>query len=517
MSGEKEMSVVRITNLQLITLSAITVVSFFANIAGLFLGLSVITPLLFYLPVILAAYWFPKKGVLFSVGVGILEVFLMYLYSYPPNLPEITYAVTTASFYVLVAIAIIISSLSGNLREREARYHGIFDHSETGIFLLQNGDHNMIVEANPRGASLLGYNPKDLVGKPFSGFWTDGEKKKTLFQALSRGGSSPAIETAVKGASGEIIPVLMTTSRLPEGMLVLTLTDISAQKAQEEEIRARNRQLSTMNAVIAEASGASSVESIGKRTLNHIMELVGCEFGGIYFPGEAGHRPALEFHQGDESLLTDLNGSADEYAKEWRLAIERNRSFFFSRDCPPGEAGAGASAGIVLPIPGKGDPLGALYLATRNPWKCPSAEKEILDSLAREIGTAVSRVRLAEELTDANHQANLYLDMRDPERGQSFPGHRDLLPRLQREGICGRSHWRDLHKPDWKQHPVRRSGSPGGGRSQPGPDRRSDGIDCRYRSGYPRRIETRHIPEVFPDREPWDRKGPWALYSEFPA
>lgn len=411
MVGDRETSAFRNTNLQLITLIVITALSFFANIAGLSLGLSVITPLLFYLPVILAAYWFPRKGVIFSVGVGVLEVFLMYLYTYP-NIPDITYAVTTASFYVLVAIAIIISSLSGNLRDREARYHGIFDHSETGIFLVKNGDQNLnIVEANSRGAFLLGSNPKDLVGRPFSLYWTESEKRKILFQALSKGGSSPTIETTVQAATGETIAVLMMASRLPEGMVVLTLTDISAQKAQEEEIRARNRQLSTMNAVIREASGASSVESIGNHTLRHIMELVECESGGISFPGVAGRRPAQEFFQGDDQLLAELNGSMDEEVREWRLAFAQNRSFFFSRDSTPGEAGAGALAGIVLPIPGKVDPIGALYLATRKPWKCPSAEKEILDSLVREIGTAVRRVRLAEELTEANHQANLYLDI----------------------------------------------------------------------------------------------------------
>ena len=43
------------------------------DIFGQVNGVSIFAPLLFFLPIILAAYWFPQKGVLFAVGIGILS------------------------------------------------------------------------------------------------------------------------------------------------------------------------------------------------------------------------------------------------------------------------------------------------------------------------------------------------------------------------------------------------------------------------------------------------------------
>jgi PAS domain-containing protein len=154
-------------------LSVITIAAFVANIAGILLGLSVITPLLFYLPIIIAAFWFPKRGVLFAVVVGILQVGLVYTYA-SQTIPDLTYAVTTASFYILVAIAVVISSLSGDVKDKEARYHGIFDHSETGFFLVRNSSENFIIEeVNRRGADMVRQIPDDLVGKSLADLWAD--------------------------------------------------------------------------------------------------------------------------------------------------------------------------------------------------------------------------------------------------------------------------------------------------------------------------------------------------------
>ncbi len=50
---------------------------------------------------------------------------------------DLTYTTATASFYVLVAIALIISSLTSHARIQDARYQGIFTYSDIGIFLAE--------------------------------------------------------------------------------------------------------------------------------------------------------------------------------------------------------------------------------------------------------------------------------------------------------------------------------------------------------------------------------------------
>ena len=111
------------------------------DISGQVNGASIFAPLLFFLPIILAAYWFPQKGVLYAVGIGILQLILVSQFTYP-DLAPLTYATATASFYVLVAVSVVVSALSGNLKLQEARYQAVFDDSQAGVILVaeQAGD-----------------------------------------------------------------------------------------------------------------------------------------------------------------------------------------------------------------------------------------------------------------------------------------------------------------------------------------------------------------------------------------
>ena len=395
--------------MKIAVVTVVTILAFIANIAGLFLGLSVITPLLFYLPIVLAAYWFPRQGVLFSVSVGILEVFLVYLFNYP-DIPQMTYAVTTASFYVLVAIAIIISSLSGNLREREARYRGIFDHSETGIILARNSDQGLLIEeVNQRGALILGSAPEELAGVQFTRFWRDDAVRDQFLEELRSRGSIYGRESAITRPDGREVPVLTGGSRLPGHMMVLTFTDISTRKMQELALNARNRQLGIMNRVIAEAASAPSADRILEHALGHVVDLYQCDFGGISCREDgAGARIV---HQGDTALFSELSDSPGDHAKGWRDALARQVMYHFSLEADAAPQGAIAVAGMVVPIQSGEQTIGTLYLASRRSSKCTTEDKLLVESIANEIGAAVARLRLAEELRFANTQANLYLDI----------------------------------------------------------------------------------------------------------
>ncbi|MCU0631535.1 MAG: ATP-binding protein [Methanolinea sp.] len=409
MNRESTSDVAISPRIQVILLVLVTGIVFVAYIAGTFLGLSVITTFLFYFPIILAAYWFPRRGVLFSVAVGIMEVFFIYLYQYP-SLPDITFAVTTASFYVLVAIAVVISSLSGGLKEREARYRGIFHSSEAGIFLVQNGDSDLrIEEVNPRGGAILGCHAADLKGESLALFWKDEHTKNSLMQAMGEGGPVPQMESVMTRTNGANVPVLISGSRLPGRMMVLTVIDISARKAQEEELKARNQQLSTINRVIAEASAATGVEGMGQRVLVNMSEYLGCEFGGISLYEEGSSRISSRVHHGNDVLFQNLMDSDEESAIEWKTAIREGKPLAWRG--APGLCGDVPHAGIVVPLKSGNGVLGVMYFLSCGGWICSKDQQQTVESLATEIGTAVTRLMLAQRIVETNQQANLYLDI----------------------------------------------------------------------------------------------------------
>ncbi len=406
-AGKEEFSIN--PRIQVILVVTITIVAFLGYIAATLLGISVIAPLLFYFPIIMAAYWFPKKGVLFAVAVGILEVFVVYV-TRSPSLPDITFAVTTASFYVLVAIAVVISSLSGGLKEREARYRGIFNSSEAGIFLVRCGNSDMVIEeANIRGGALLGCTPGDLIGTSFLTYWNDRPVLDGFIHARGNVGPVHQLESVITLPDRTTIPVLISGSRLPGQAMVLTLIDISARKIQEDETQARNQQLSIINRVITEASAARGMDDMLNRVLSNIMGYLDCGYGGVSLYEEDSRRVLARYHQGDENLYHDIQNAANGPLAELKRSIENGKSLVWKGD---GEAGGeGPCAGIVVPLESGDEVLGMMYFFSGERRGCSAHQHQTIEFLAREIGAAVSRLVLAQKIGEANQQANLYLDI----------------------------------------------------------------------------------------------------------
>jgi PAS domain S-box-containing protein len=397
--------------LQLSVVIVITVGALIASVAGILNGISLITPLLLFIPIALAAYWFPRQGVIFAVLLGVIEVGLVFFYD-TRELAILTFAVTTASFYVLIAIAVVISSLSGGLRERESRYHGIFDHSETGIFLVRNGDRGLqIMEVNNRGADMVRDDPAALVGTSLSKVWKENASREEFLEKIKEERSVSGFESLINPVKGESIPVLVTGARLPGSQIVLTFTDISRRKQYEEQLQIRNLQLSTINQVIGSTSGANSVHELTQSALEKIAELLGFEFCGCRLLGTDTHGSEV-IHRGDDSLFRGITSDSSKAAQGWLDAIEQQVAIYFPESGQvfsdePTSLGAGA----VIPLVSDEGPLGAMYFATRHPHQFTPDEKGVLESLGKEVGTTITKIRLSEDLRIANQRANLYLDI----------------------------------------------------------------------------------------------------------
>ena len=218
-----------------IILAITTIFAFLLNYYGLVRGISAVTPHLFYLPIVIAGYWFPRRGIIFSVVVGMTYLAMVYIMTYP-DIDSITSA--TARFYVLVAIGLIVASLSSNLKEQEDRYHGIFDYSEAGVFLVRyNPEEMLIEEVNERGADILGYRPGELTGRCLFDIWHNREEYDRFIHMISRMGTITDLESRLRTKMNEEIIVLISAGRLPEKMMVFTIIDITQRKNTEEALK----------------------------------------------------------------------------------------------------------------------------------------------------------------------------------------------------------------------------------------------------------------------------------------
>jgi len=311
---------------------------------------------------------------------------------------------------VLVAIAVVISSLSSGLRDREARYRAIFSSSEAAIFLVQNGDSELrIEEVNPGGGTLIGCHPDDLRGESLIVFWRDDRARESLLQSMKEDGSLSQMESVMTRENGSTVPVLISGSRLPGQMMVLTVIDISARKAHEEEIEARNTQLSTINRVIAEAAAATGVEEVGRGVLANLIRYLGCEYGGISLYEEGSSRLVAKVHHGDDSLYQNLMESGNESVAALKEAISQGKFLVWKEES--GTQCDTPASGIVVPLQSGDEALGVMYFLSCSGRTCSKDQQQTLEFLSREIATTVTRLLLSQAITETNQQANLYLDI----------------------------------------------------------------------------------------------------------
>jgi PAS domain S-box-containing protein len=225
-------------NTRLILLGASTVVVFAVNAAGLFSGITTALPHLFYLPIVLAAYWFPRRGIVFALALslGYLAMVLPFAGGDPG---QIVPALSRAIF--LVAVGAIISLLTLRLWNQEERYRGIFNYSEAATFVVAPGETGpRIEEANYMGTKLLGFAAKDLAGEPVTRFINDSNAWEEFQARIHRDGAVYGYETSLSRMDGTAVRVLVSGGRLPDGRSILTLVDITALKNAEDALRAAN-------------------------------------------------------------------------------------------------------------------------------------------------------------------------------------------------------------------------------------------------------------------------------------
>jgi PAS domain S-box-containing protein len=221
-----------------------TILAILINILSLHLGKTDVAPHLLYIPVILASYWYPKKGLFFALAIS--AVYLGLVWFFTATVPSFVAALVTC--FVVVGVAAVVASLSAHIYKSEVKYRGIFNHSEAGVGLIDLSSLS-ILEGNSRFASILGYNSDELSRISFSRIWAKPESGDEFFRILKNNGSIENTETRLLSKTGPRW-VLISAGMLPENQFVCTIVDITDRKLAEEALLIKNHAISSsINAI----------------------------------------------------------------------------------------------------------------------------------------------------------------------------------------------------------------------------------------------------------------------------
>ena len=197
---------------------------------SLFAGLPIVVSHFFYIPIVLAAYLYPDRGVAFAgvLAAGYLAEVLLFTTG---SWFEVASALLRAGVFLVVAA--VVSHLSGRLQTRERRYRGIFETSGAGVFIFSPVT-GKIKEMNRGCAGMLGYPDGDVPPLEVSEVWP------------GYPGSAGALEqTGIEGLDCSLVrrdgtscPVILSANLLPgrqAGCAVVTGT--TEQKRMENRLR----------------------------------------------------------------------------------------------------------------------------------------------------------------------------------------------------------------------------------------------------------------------------------------
>ena len=217
---------------------------------------------------------------------------------------------------------------------------------------------------------------------------------------------SRKVEHSIIRADGEKRFILVRSEIIKdnEGRTVKTYgvnQDITELKMAEKEIEKNLKKLDTLNRVIITANSSDNLQSLLKDILSLVLEFMGFEAGGIYLIDFKKEIAKLEHFK------EDLKGSADVFEvikiNEYpfnQVYVEGMSLFVNNFDAIPIEdlkPGIFKSLAVV-PIYSKEKIIGSFNILSKNEHYFTQKEKDIINSIGREIGSTISKLVTEEKM-----------------------------------------------------------------------------------------------------------------------
>lgn len=177
----------------------------------------------------------------------------------------------------------------------------------------------------------------------------------------------------------------------------------------EEEIRRHNRQLTAINEIISAAGSMETLYDLLVNALHRIVAVLGVEKGAIY----------LLDHEERYAVLACTAGKGNETAAFTELLPLDGAPYasIFQDGIPAfnetvTQESGGRTQVSWVPLCGGGSVVGVLFLSSAaNNRHLSGEEQHTLITVGQEIGTAIYRGLLQQELEESYEKANLYLDI----------------------------------------------------------------------------------------------------------
>ncbi len=184
--------------MKLFVIASMTVLSFLIVITGLSVGVTILLAHLFYIPIILEAYWFRRKIPFFAIAVGICYLFLVAGFGNT----QLTLLTAGGRVILLVIISALVSFLSAQVHNEEQRFSRLVGSVSDPLLWMTSG--GMVAYVNDAYCTLAGITPASITGTSYiPAFFRKGAMEMDEFlSSLSPACPAGMIESVFSGGDG---------------------------------------------------------------------------------------------------------------------------------------------------------------------------------------------------------------------------------------------------------------------------------------------------------------------------
>jgi PAS domain S-box-containing protein len=197
-------------------------------------GIDTVFMHLYYFPIVLMAYHYHRKGIVYTGIFCVIYISLVYFFTYPDRIEGEAGIIRAIVF---VCIAAVVALLSENLEKQKAEHLAVFKSAEESLMKVDLNSLS-IIEVNPRLSEMLGWSPEDMKGSHLDRVWSDDAARRDFIRQISQNGAVRSHESTITAKDGSLHDVIISAGMLHDRNAIFTLTDVSGQKQAEKRMRA---------------------------------------------------------------------------------------------------------------------------------------------------------------------------------------------------------------------------------------------------------------------------------------
>lgn len=320
--------------------------------------------------------------------------------------------VTTSAFLDPAGAPLGTIHVAKDINDRklaEEKYKTLFDNVEEGLFI--STPEGKFLDFNDAFMRMLGFRTRaQLLATDIArDLYVDPGERARYRRLVEETGRVTDFEFNIRKPSGEVVTLSETSFviRDPEGRSLQyqgIVVDVTERKRAEEEIRRRNRELSTLNAIGEALSQSLDLDDILPRVLNQVVSLFMMETGAIYLLDEASGTLERKAILGFESKFRDYFPPTMLPQELIKRLEKTHTTLLTTRDLPYlppvfSEIVAAESLHSVYLILlwSKEKIVGGMAVSSRSPRKFSDADMNLLAAVGKQVATAIENIRLYEE------------------------------------------------------------------------------------------------------------------------